>query len=138
VHGGRYPFDLFLIRDPHLFRGFVMIFVVALVLNMAVSSFKLGFAEQPVAHSDGLWNFLGMVLVGLGSVLLGGCPLRQCILAGEGDADAAIAFLGMLTGGAFAHNFAIAASPAGVTINGKSGCFGGYYSSSCHWLSKHA
>lgn len=111
--------DLFLIRDPHLFRGFVMIFVVALVLNMAVSSFKLGFAEQPVAHSDGLWNFLGMVLVGLGSVLLGGCPLRQCILAGEGDADAAIAFLGMLTGGAFAHNFAIAASPAGVTINGK-------------------
>ena len=89
------------------------------MLNMAVSSFKLGFAEQPVAHSDGLWNFLGMVLVGLGSVLLGGCPLRQCILAGEGDADAAIAFLGMLTGGAFAHNFAIAASPAGVTINGK-------------------
>mgnify|MGYP001284000510 CR=1 FL=1 len=111
--------DLFLIRDPHLFRGFVMIFVVALVLNMAVGSFKLGFAEQPVAHSDGLWNFLGMVLVGLGSVLLGGCPLRQCILAGEGDADAAITFFGMLTGGAFAHNFAIAASPAGVTTNGK-------------------
>ncbi|MGI6129255.1 MAG: YedE family putative selenium transporter [bacterium] len=112
--------DLFLIRDPHLFRGFVMIFVVALVFNLAFGgSFKLGFADQPVAHSDGLWNFLGMVLVGLGSVLLGGCPLRQCILAGEGDADAAVTFLGMLTGAAFAHNFAIAASPAGVTINGK-------------------
>jgi YedE family putative selenium metabolism protein len=111
--------DLFLIRDPHLFRGFVMIFVVALVFNMAFGSFKLGFAEQPVAHSDGLWNFLSMMLVGFGSVLLGGCPLRQCILAGEGDADAAVSFLGMLTGTAFAHNFSIAASPNGVTPNGK-------------------
>ncbi|HHV08279.1 MAG TPA: YedE-related selenium metabolism membrane protein [Firmicutes bacterium] len=115
--------DLFLIGDPHLFRGFVMIFVVALVLNMMVGPFKLGFVEQPVAHSDGLWNFLGMVLVGLGSVLLGGCPLRQCILAGEGDADAGITFLGMLTGGAFAHNFSIAASPTGVTPTGKLAVF---------------
>lgn len=70
--------DLFLIGDPHLFRGFAMIFIVALVLNMAFGPFKLSFSEQPVAHSDGLWNFMGMALVGLRSVLLGGCPLRQC------------------------------------------------------------
>lgn len=72
-----------------------------------------------MAHTDGLWNFLSMSVVGLGAVLLGGCPLRQCILSGEGDGDAAIAFLGMLVGAAFAHNFGLASSPAGVTGAGK-------------------
>ncbi|MGB9826056.1 MAG: YedE-related selenium metabolism membrane protein, partial [Desulfofundulus sp.] len=78
-----------------------------------------GFLGQPIAHSDALWNFLGMFLAGYGSVLLGGCPLRQCILAGEGDTDAALTFLGMLVGAAFAHNFSLAASPSGVPLGGK-------------------
>lgn len=111
--------DLILIRDPHLFSGFAAIFVVALVLNVISGRFKLGFVGQPVAHTDWLWNFLSMAAVGLGAALLGGCPLRQCILAGEGDADAAMTFLGMLIGGAFAHNWGIASSPAGPTANGK-------------------
>lgn len=111
--------DLILIKDAHLFVGFVAIFLVTLVLNLAGGKFTLGFAGQPVAHNDALWNFLGMLLVGLGAVLLGGCPLRQCVLAGEGDTDAALTFLGMLVGAAFAHNFSLAASPAGVGLNGK-------------------
>ncbi|MDK2926360.1 MAG: uncharacterized protein PWR31_50 [Bacillota bacterium] len=111
--------DLFLIGDPHLFVGFVAIFLVALGLNLTVGQFKLGFVGQPIAHSDVLWNFLGMLLAGYGSVLLGGCPLRQCILAGEGDTDAALTFLGMLVGAAFAHNFSLAASPSGVLVGGK-------------------
>ena len=49
-----------------------------------------------------------MVIVGWGSCLLGGCPLRQLILAGEGNADSAITALGMLVGAAFAHNFSLA------------------------------
>ena len=52
-----------------------------------------------------------MVLVGWGSVLLGGCPLRQLILAGEGNGDSAIAVFGMIAGAAFAHNFKLAGSP---------------------------
>jgi hypothetical protein len=111
--------DLILIRDSHLFSGFAAIFVVALVLNVISGRFKLGFQGQPVAHSDWLWNFMGMAAVGLGASLLGGCPLRQCVLAGEGDADSAMAFLGMLVGAAFAHNWGIASSPAGPTANGK-------------------
>ena len=111
--------DLFLIKSGHLFVGFVAIFAAALVLNLAVGDFKLGFEGQPVAHTDGLWNFLGMGLVGLCATLAGGCPLRQCILSGEGDADAAVTVLGMLIGAAFAHNFGTAASAAGVTANGK-------------------
>jgi uncharacterized protein len=111
--------DLFLVKDPHLLYGSIAIFTVALVLNIGFGYFKLGFSGQPVAHSDGLWNFLGLAIVGLGSTLLGGCPLRQTVMAGEGDADAGMAFLGMLVGAAFAHNFGLASSPAGATLGGK-------------------
>jgi len=111
--------DLILIRDPHLFSGFAAIFVVSLALNLISGRFKLGFEGQPVAHTDWMWNFLSMATVGLGAALLGGCPLRQCILAGEGDTDGVMAFLGMLVGSAFAHNWGIASSAAGPTANGK-------------------
>ena len=77
---------------------------------------------QPVAHTEHLWNFLGMAVVGLGSVLLGGCPLRQLILAGEGNTDSAVAVLGMFVGAAFCHNFGLASSGAGTTANGRIAC----------------
>jgi YedE family putative selenium metabolism protein len=111
--------DIFLMRDFHLFSGFVAIFVIDLIFNVSLGRFNLGFAEQPIAHSDALWNFIGMFLAGYGSVLLGGCPLRQSILAGEGDTDAAVTFIGMLVGAAFSHNFGLAASGSGVPVNGK-------------------
>ena len=81
--------------------------------------FNPSFADQPVAHTNGLWNFLGMVLVGWGSVLLGGCPLRQLILAGEGNADSAVTVMGSLVGAAICHNFGLASSPKGATTNGQ-------------------
>ena len=64
--------DAFMLKDFHLLYGFVAIFVVTLVGNLAMGKFHLGFALQPIAHSAHLWNLLGMVLVGWGSVLLGG------------------------------------------------------------------
>jgi YedE family putative selenium metabolism protein len=76
--------------------------------------FKLGFEGQPVAHNWHVWNFLGMSLVGLASVLLGGCPLRQLVLAGRGNSDSATAVTGMIVGAGVAHNFMTAASPKGV------------------------
>jgi YedE family putative selenium metabolism protein len=79
----------------------------------------VGFASQPIAHVDGLWNFLGMALAGFGSVLLGGCPLRQLILSGEGNIDSVITVLGMVAGAAFAHNFKLASSAQGPTPFGK-------------------
>ncbi|UMZ74753.1 YedE family putative selenium transporter [Natranaerofaba carboxydovora] len=110
--------DVYLIRDFTLFTGFIFIFVVALVFNIVVGNFNLGFVDQPVAHTEHLFNFLSMALVGICAILLGGCPLRQLILAGSGDGDASVAVFGMLTGGALAHNFGIAASPAGATTAG--------------------
>lgn len=111
--------DLVLFKDTYLISGFIAILLVTFIGNFAFGYFKLGFASQPVAHSDALWNFLGMVLAGWGSVLLGGCPLRQLILAGEGNTDSAITVVGMLVGAAIAHNFKLASSPKGPTPNGQ-------------------
>jgi len=115
------------IRDSVLFKNFSMLsafialIVVGVVGNIILGKFNIGFVGQPVAHNDGLWNFLGMMLVGLCSVLLGGCPFRQVVLAGGGNSDSAITILGMIAGSAFAHNFKMASSAAGVTDNGKVG-----------------
>lgn len=111
--------DLFLFKDPTLMLGSAAVLVVALILNLATGSFKLGFTGQPIAHTQWLWNFLGMGLVGYGSVLLGGCPLRQTILAGEGNSDSAVTVLGFLAGAAVSHNFGLASSGQGATTAGK-------------------
>jgi YedE family putative selenium metabolism protein len=111
--------DLILFKDSHLLWGFIAIFLTVTIGNLAVGTYQLGFMDQPIAHNDGLWNFLGMTLVGWASILLGGCPLRQLIMAGEGSSDSAIAVLGMLVGAAFSHNFGLAASAAGPAANGK-------------------
>ena len=107
--------DLILFRQGHLAWGAVGLVGAALLANLALGQFHPGFREQPIAHHDAVWNFLGMLLAGLAFTLAGGCPGRQCVLAGEGDADAGLFVLGMLVGAAFAHNFGLAATPAGVS-----------------------
>lgn len=111
--------DLILFKDTYLISGFIAILTFTLIGNFMLGSFKLGFLEQPVAHADGLWNFLGMVLCGWASVLLGGCPMRQLILAGEGNTDSVITVLGLFVGAAICHNFKLAASPKGPSPNGQ-------------------
>ena len=112
------------IRDGIMFKqfnlvyGFVAIIVAVLVGNLILGKFNLGFEGQPVAHTDGVMNFLGMAIVGWGSVLLGGCPLRQLILAGEGNSDSGITVCGYIVGAAFAHNFGTASSGTGAGANG--------------------
>ncbi len=103
--------DIILMRDTHLMSGVVALVVVAFVMNLIWGQVHFGFGAQPVGHSHAVWNFLGMVLAGLAFALAGGCPGRQLFLAGEGDGDASIFVLGMITGAAFAHNFALAGKP---------------------------
>ena len=105
--------DIIMVRDTYLFSGIAAFFVAALVTNFALGSVNWGFVGQPVAHDNHLWNFFGMLLVGLTATLLGGCPLRQSVLSGEGDTDAGVTVLGLIVGAAFAHNFLLASSPAG-------------------------
>lgn len=111
--------DAVLFREWKLLCGFVAVFAAALVVNAIAGNFHPGFAGQPIAHTDGLWNLLGMLLVGFGCVLLGGCPLRQLVLTGEGNTDSAVTVLGLAFGSAFAHNFSLASSGEGPTPNGK-------------------
>ena len=117
--------DTILFKEFKLLLGFVAILVSALVMNLIFTAatsgtyFTLGFEGQPVAHMDGLWNALGMLLTGFACVLLGGCPLRQLVLAGEGNTDSALTVVGLLLGAAFAHNFGLASSAQGPTDNGK-------------------
>jgi YedE family putative selenium metabolism protein len=118
--------NIILIKNPVMFFGYIAILVAALAGNLLLGSFKFGFEGQPVAHTDVLWNFLGMVLTGYGSVLIGGCPLRQVVMSGEGNSDAGVCVLGFLLAGATAHNFGIAASPQGVPVNGKTAVIIGF------------
>lgn len=111
--------DVFLVRDGWGLLVIGILFAGVLVYNVATGHFNLSFADQPIAHTEALWNILGMYVVGFGATLLGGCPLRQLVLAGSGNGDAAVTFVGLLMGAAFAHNFGIASSAKGTTEAGQ-------------------
>ena len=95
-----------------------LVAVYALVAG-ATGHFQLGFAEQPVAHRDALWNALGLALVGLAGCLAGGCPVRQVVLAGEGNGDAFVTCMGLVLGGAVAHNLGLVSSAEGASAAGR-------------------
>ncbi len=107
--------DAVMFKEFGLLAGFGGILIAVLVGNLITGNLSWGMDDQPVAHADGLWNFIGMTVVGWGSVLLGGCPLRQLILAGEGNTDSAITVFGMIAGAAMSHIWKIAgnADPKG-------------------------
>ncbi|QHM73696.1 YedE family putative selenium transporter [Mixta intestinalis] len=111
--------SVFLTRNFSMALGVLALTLLVAIGNLYLGKFTLGFEHQPIAHSDGVWNFLSMALVGLCGVFITGCPLRQLVSAGQGSSDAAISVLGMLLGAAAAHNFSLASSPAGPTAGGK-------------------
>ena len=110
--------DLILFRQFHLFFGVVGFLAAAFVGNLIFGQFNPGFENQPIAHTQWLWNFLGLLIAGLASALAGGCPGRQLFLAGEGDGDAACFSLGLMAGAAMAHNWSMASSGAGIGPHG--------------------
>ena len=136
--------DLFLAKDFYLFSGLAAFVIGALATNYIVGNFgssglfgldlgsphgsiayHWGFTKQPIAlpYVDAagaiawpqyIWTFLGFSLVGLAATQMGGCPLRNIALAGEGDTDAGVSVLGYIAGGAIAMNFLIASSGSGL------------------------
>ena len=117
--------DIMLFKDFKLVSGFIAIFAGAFIMNIILGIltgtkyFNPGFAGQPAAHTEGLWNLLGMLLTGFCCVLLGGCPMRQLVLTGEGNTDSAVTVLGFVAGAAICHNFGLASGSDGVTFAGK-------------------
>jgi len=108
--------DAILLRDSRLLYGLLALIVAAFVTNLILGQFHAGFANQPVAHTNGWWNFGGMVLAGLAFTLAGGCPGRQMFLSGEGDADSAMFISGMLVGAGVAHTYNMASTAAGPGV----------------------
>jgi uncharacterized protein len=98
---------------------------IALIAGFAIISaltgkLNPGFADQPLSHGDHLWSVLGLALIGLAGVLAGGCPVRQVVLAGEGNGDAMITATGILAGCCLGHSFGTVSSPSGgASIEGR-------------------
>jgi len=110
--------DAVMFKEFGLLAAFGCILVAVLVGNAIRGTLNWGFEGQPIAHTEWLWNLLGMTVVGWGCTLLGGCPLRQLVLAGEGNTDSAITVLGMIAGAAAAHTLKTASSADGTGVNG--------------------
>ncbi len=112
-------------RSPLLW-GLLAFVAAAVAFNAATGRFHPGLYGQPGAHLEHLWSFLGMALVGWISVLIGGCPFRQLVKAGEGDADAGLVVIGMFIGGGLVQSWGIAATAAGVSLAGKAAVLLGF------------
>lgn len=89
------------------------------VVTAATGRFHLGVASQPAAHDDALWNVLSLALVGMTGAFAGGCPVRQLVMAGEGNGDAFVTVLGIALGGAIAHGLGLASTATGATEGGR-------------------
>ncbi len=106
-------------KSTGLLMGIVSFFLVAFFASLLTGQFSLGWHGQPSSNESYGWAFLGMLMVGFGSVLIKGCPLRQLVTAGQGDTDAGAAVLGMLTGAALVQNWGLGGNAAGTPYEGK-------------------
>ncbi len=106
-------------RSTGLLISLASFFVFALVASMLTGQFHLGIEAQPSSNASYGWSFLGMTLVGFGSILIRGCPLRQLVASGQGDNDAGAAVMGMLVGAATVQNWGIAGDSSGTPVAGQ-------------------
>jgi len=106
-------------RDYKMASGVLGMLGAAVVMSLMTGSFHPGLQAQPGSHLAYGWSFLGMGLVGMTSVMIGGCPFRQVVLASQGSTDAAAAVLGMLGGGAIVQTWAIGSTNVGPTQAGE-------------------
>lgn len=106
-------------RDRRVLAAAGLLVVGYAAVSLATGTFRAGFADQPIAHADTLWNALAMALVGICGALAGGCPVRMLVLTGEGNGDAFVTVMGLLVGGAVAHNLGLVSTPQGSTPAGR-------------------
>lgn len=118
--------DFILFKETKMLWGFVAVGCGSCCLQCCADLrnrrclFKVGFAAQPIAHTDALWNVLGLFLAwALPAYSWAAGPMRQLVLSGEGNSDSAVTLLGFIVGAAFAHNFGLASSGNGPTANGQ-------------------
>ena len=105
--------------DKTLLSGLVTMLIFSVMASLYLGQFHFGIEGQPGSHLSYGWSFLGMALVGITSIMIGGCPFRQLILASQGSADAGVTVLGMVAGGAVVQGWGITSSNLGPTHAGK-------------------
>ena len=93
--------------------------VFAFGASWLLGQFSPGLEGQPGSHLAYGWSFLGMALVGVTSIMIGGCPFRQLVLAGQGSSDAGASVLGMVAGGALVQGWGITSTNMGPTVTGQ-------------------
>jgi YedE family putative selenium metabolism protein len=108
-----------LLRDFREGAGTLAFLAAVLAINLATGAFNPTLAFEPGAHTDLMWAFLALAMVGFGATLIAGCPFRQLVRAASGDLDAAAAVAGMLLAAGLSVRLGIGSSPAGVTDAGK-------------------
>ncbi|OGQ95262.1 MAG: hypothetical protein A2521_03760 [Deltaproteobacteria bacterium RIFOXYD12_FULL_57_12] len=106
-------------RSTGMLISLVSFFGFALATSLLTGQFSFGLHGQPSSNESYGWAFLGMLLVGFGSVLIRGCPLRQLVAAGQGDNDAGVTVMGMLVGAAMVQNWNLGGTPAGSPLSAQ-------------------
>jgi uncharacterized protein len=106
-------------RDWRIASGVFAMFASAAIVSLMLGSFHPGIEAQPGSNLAYGWSFLGMGLVGVTSVMIGGCPFRQVVLASQGSTDAAACVAGMLAGAALVETWGIGSTNVGPTLTGK-------------------
>jgi YedE family putative selenium metabolism protein len=89
------------------------------VVAAVTGRFQPRFENQPISHEDHLWSILALSLVGLTGVMAGGCPVRQLVIAGEGNGDALVTAGGIMIGCSLAHALKLVSTTAGATERGR-------------------
>lgn len=102
--------------DATMFMGIISIIVFASIANLMLGQYNFGFDNQPIAHTNHIWSFLGMFLAGLCFSLSQGCPGKHLVQMGAGNLGSMIFVFGMMAGAAFSHNFLLASSGKGITV----------------------
>ncbi len=93
--------------------------IFAFIANLISGQFSFGLHGQPSSNESFGWGFLGMLLVGFGSVLVRGCPLRQLTASGDGDTDAGVTVMGMLVGAALVQNWNMGGNSEGTPFTAQ-------------------
>ncbi len=101
-------------RSKGLLLSLISFILFAFVASLLTGQFNFGLHGQPSSNESYGWAFLGMLMVGFGSVLIRGCPMRQLVSAGQGDADAGATVMGMLVGAALVQNWGLGGTSAGT------------------------
>ncbi len=110
-----------ILKNSFGFIALALLVISAMAINAVFEKLRWGIIGQSGSHTEYLWSFISMSLVGYIAVLIDGCPFRQLVKMGEGDVNAFVCFLGMLLGSAFVQNFRILSDSSGPALMGKIG-----------------